>query len=165
MKEFLKKFFDIKFWKFLLVGVINTAVGEGVVLLCLHPIGWKNFVWGAGAAAVAGTVVGSIVSYFLNKYFTFKNKEKGFKPMLRFTLNIVVCLLIRVIAATAVSELCKALSLSMFGMDVNSFAGNMGWAVGACVFVACNYIGQRFFAFKEKEESEESPEETKEETE
>ena len=165
MKEFLKKFFDIKFWKFLLVGVINTAVGEGVVLLCLHPIGWKNFVWGAGAAAVAGTVVGSIVSYFLNKYFTFKNKEKGFKPMLRFTLNIVVCLLIRVIAATAVTELCKALSLSMFGMDVNSFAGNMGWAVGACVFVACNYIGQRFFAFKEKEESEESSEKTEEETE
>lgn len=165
MKDFLKKFFDIKFWKFLLVGVINTAVGEGVVLLCLHPIGWKNFVWGAGAAAVAGTVVGSIVSYFLNKYFTFKNKEKGFKPMLRFTLNIVVCLLIRVIAATAVSELCKALSLSMFGMDVNSFAGNMGWAVGACVFVACNYIGQRFFAFKEKEESEESSEKTEEETE
>lgn len=156
MKDFLKKFFDIKFWKFLLVGVINTAVGEGVVLLCLHPIGWKNFVWGAGAAAVAGTVVGSIVSYFLNKYFTFKNKEKGFKPMLRFTLNIIVCLLIRVIAATAVSEICKALSLSMFGMDVNSFAGNMGWAVGACVFVACNYIGQRFFAFKEKSNQQSS---------
>ena len=153
MKDFLKKFFDIKFWKFLLVGLINTAVGEGIVLLCLHPIGWKNFVWGAGAAAVAGTVVGSVVSYFMNKYFTFKNKEKGFKPMLRFTLNIVVCLLIRVIAATAVSELCKAWSLSMFGMDVNSFAGNMSWLVGACVFVACNYVGQRFFAFKEKEEN------------
>ncbi|MBR2108679.1 MAG: GtrA family protein [Ruminococcus sp.] len=159
MKESIKKFFDIKFWKFLLVGVINTAVGEGVVLLCLHLIGWKNFVWGAGAAAVAGTVIGSIVSYFLNKYFTFQNKEKGFKPMLRFTLNIVVCLLIRVIAATAVSELCKALSLSMFGMDVNSFAGNMGWAVGACVFVACNYIGQRFFAFREKKEDTDITEE------
>ena len=41
----------------------------------------------------------------------------------------------------------------MFGMDVNSFAGNMGWIVGACVFVACNYIGQRFFAFKETKEN------------
>ena len=154
LKDFLKKFFDIKFWKFLLVGLINTAVGEGIVLICLHPIGWKNFVWGAGAAAVAGTVIGSIVSYFMNKYFTFKNKEKGFKPMLRFTLNIVVCLLIRVIAATAVSEICKALSFSMFGMDVNSFAGNMGWLTGACVFVACNYVGQRFFAFKEKKDEQ-----------
>ncbi|MBR1731900.1 MAG: GtrA family protein [Ruminococcus sp.] len=151
MKDFIKKFFDIKFWKFLLVGVINTLVGEGIVLLCLHLIGWKNFTWGAGAAAVVGTVIGSIVSFFLNKYFTFQNKEKSFKQVVRFTLNICVCLLIRVIFATAVSELCKAGSITMFGMDVNSFAGNMSWLVGACVFVACNYIGQRFFAFKEKE--------------
>lgn len=158
MKNFLKNFFDIKFWKFLLVGVINTLVGEGVVLLCLQIIGWKNFSWGAGAAAVAGTVVGSIVSYFMNKYFTFKNKEKGFKPMLRFTLNIIACLLIRVIIATAVTEGCKALSFTMFSMEVNTFAAYLGWAVGACTFVACNYIGQRFFAFKEKnpEEEEES---------
>ena len=155
MKDFLKNFFDIKFWKFLLVGVINTAVGEGVVLLCLHLIGWKNFVWGAGAAAIAGTVIGSIVSFFLNKYFTFQNKEKSVTQVFKFVLNIVVCLLIRVIFATAVSEICKAAGLSMFGMDVNSFAGNMGWAVGACVFVVCNYIGQRFFAIKEKEEEAE----------
>lgn len=148
MGEFLKNFFDIKFWKFILVGIINTVVGEGAVLLCLHLIGWKNFAWGAGAAAVIGTIVGSIVSYFMNKYFTFKNKEKGVKPMLRFTLNIVVCLLIRVIVATAVSEGCKALSLTMFSMSVNDFAANLGWAVGACVFVACNYVGQRYFAFK-----------------
>ena len=89
----------------------------------------------------------------MNKYFTFKNKEKGFKPMLRFTLNIIACLLIRVIIATAVTEGCKALSFTMFSMDVNTFAAYLGWAVGACTFVACNYIGQRFFAFKEKEES------------
>ena len=125
MKNFLKNFFDIKFWKFLLVGVINTIVGECVVLLCLHPFGFKSYVWGAGAAAVVGTIVGSIVSYIMNKHFTFKNKEKGIKPMLRFTLNIVVCLILRVIAATAVSEGCKAAGLSMFGMDVNSFAANL----------------------------------------
>ncbi len=146
----LKSFFDIKFLKFLLVGVINTAVGEGIVLLLLHLAGWKQFSWGAGAAAFVGTVIGSVVSYFLNKYFTFKNKEKGVKPMLRFTLNIGVCLLIRVVTATIVSNLCRAAGLSLFGMSVNTFAANASWAVGACVFVGCNYIGQRFFAFKEK---------------
>lgn len=154
MKEKLKSFFDIRFLKFILVGILNTLIGEGVILLLLHLIGWKNFSWGAGAAAFAGTVVGSVVSYFLNKYFTFKNKEKGWKPMLRFTVNIAVCLLIRVLVATAVSELCKAASFSMFGMDVNSFAANLSWAVGACVFVACNYVGQRFFAFREKKSEE-----------
>ena len=150
MKDFLKKFFDIKFWKFLLVGVLNTLVGEGLVFLSLNVFGWKNFGWGPGAAAVLGVVVGSIVSFFLNKYFTFKNNEKSWGQVLRFILNIGVCLLIRVIIATAVSEGCKAASLSMFGMDVNTFAANMSWIIGAGMFVVCNYIGQRFFAFKEK---------------
>ena len=146
----LKSFFDIKFLKFLLVGVLNTLIGEGIVLLLTQPAGWKNFSWGPGAAAFVGTVIGSIVSYFLNKYFTFKNKEKGLKPALRFTINIAACLLIRVLVATGVSELCKATGFTMFNMDVNTFAGYLSWAVGACVFVACNYVGQRFFAFKEK---------------
>ncbi len=146
----LKTFFDIKFFKFILVGLLNTAVGEGVILLLLHLAGWKHFSWGAGMAAFVGTVVGSVVSYFLNKYFTFKNKEKGWKPLVRFTVNIVACLLIRVVVATVISALSKAASLSMFGMDVDTFAANLSWAVGACTFVACNYIGQRFFAFREK---------------
>ena len=69
---------------------------------------------------------------------------------MRFTVNIAACLLVRVIAATLVSTLSKSMGWSLFGMDVNTFAGNLSWAVGACTFVACNYIGQRFFAFKEK---------------
>ena len=142
---FLKKFFDIKFWKFILVGIINTVVGEGVV-------GWKQYSWGPGAAAFIGVVVGSIVSFFLNKSFTFKNKEKGWKPVLRFTLNIVVCMLVRVAVATAVSAISKGAGWTLFGMDVDTFAGNLSWAVGAAVFVMVNYIGQRFFAFKEKKE-------------
>ena len=38
----LKQFFDIKFWKFILVGILNTLVGEGINLLLLNPIGWKQ---------------------------------------------------------------------------------------------------------------------------
>ena len=152
MGEFLKKFFDIKFWKFILVGILNTLVGEGVILILLNLVGWKQFTWGAGAAAFVGTVVGSIVSYFLNKYFTFKSTEKGWKPVVKFTVNIAACLLVRVIVATAVNEMSKAFGWTMFGMDVNTFAANLSWAIGACVFVGCNYIGQRFFTFKDTNE-------------
>lgn len=154
MKDFLKKFFDIKFWKFLLVGVINTLVGEGTILL-LQILGfWRGQWWEAGLEAVIGTIIGSVVSFFLNKYFTFKNKEKSWQQVFRFTVNICACLLIRVVFATVTLWACKAMSISMFGMTVDDFAGKMAWAVGACVFVACNYVGQRFFAFKEKEEAE-----------
>ena len=149
---FLKKFFDIKFWKFILVGIINTVVGEGVVLLLTNPVGWKQYSWGPGAAAFIGVVVGSIVSFFLNKSFTFKNKEKGWKPVVRFTVNILLCMLIRVAVATAVSAISKGAGWTLFGMDIDTFAGNLSWAVGAAVFVMVNYIGQRFFAFKEKKE-------------
>lgn len=147
---FLKSFFDIKFWKFILVGILNTLIGEGVVLVLTNPVGWKQYDWGPGAAAFAGVVIGSIVSFFLNKYFTFKSTEKGWKPVLRFTANIVACMIVRIITATAVSAISKSAGWTMLGMDIDTFAGNLSWAVGACVFVACNYVGQRFFAFKEK---------------
>ena len=152
VSAFLKNFFDIKLLKFFLVGILNTLIGEGIVLLLTNPVGWKQYSWGPGAAAFIGVVAGSIVSFFLNKSVTFKNKEKGWKPVFRFTVNILLCMLVRVAVATAVSAISKGAGWTMFGMDVDTFAGNLSWAVGAAVFVILNYVGQRFFAFREKKE-------------
>ena len=38
MGNFIKQFFDIKFWKFILVGILNTVVGMGLQSLNLHSI-------------------------------------------------------------------------------------------------------------------------------
>ena len=148
MMDFLKKFFDIKFWKFILVGVLNTIVGTGLQFLLFNLLGWNEWI-----SSVTGYFLGSVLSYFLNKYFTFKNQEKGIKPILKFALNIAVCYTIAyVIAIPLISYICTANSLTMFGWTVEKFSGNLSMVVGSCLFVACNYIGQRFFAFKEKEE-------------
>ena len=105
------------------------------------------------APALVGYILGSILSYFLNKYFTFKNKDKGWKPIVKFALNIAICYgLAYGIAIPLISMLCTANSWTMFGWSVEKFAGNFSMIVGACLFVAFNYIGQRFFAFKEKKE-------------
>lgn len=147
MVDFIKKFFDIKFWKFILVGVLNTIVGTGLQFLLFNLLGWNEWV-----SSVTGYFLGSVLSYFLNKYFTFKNQEKGIKPILKFALNIAVCYTIAyVIAIPLISYICTANSLTMFGWTVEKFSGNLSMVVGSCLFVACNYIGQRFFAFKEKE--------------
>lgn len=179
MGNFIKQFFDIKFWKFILVGIINTIVGLGLQFLFYNCFGWDKFAWGVIAATLLGNIFGSLCSYFLNKYFTFKNKEKGWKPVLRFALNIVVCYIVAYIIVTplaewilnsnpilfcqscgerldAGAEVCAACghsaqgALSFFGWTVAKFAGNVAMAIGACSFVACNYVGQRFFAFREK---------------
>lgn len=144
----LKQFFDIKFWKFILVGIVNTLVGNGLQFLFYNLFGWN--VW---ISSVLGYIIGSVVSYFLNKYFTFKNKERGWKPLVRFAVNIAVCYtLAYVIAVPLVNWICTVNNWTMFGWTVKKFADNLSMVAGACLFVAFNYIGQRFFAFREKNE-------------
>lgn len=148
MKNFIKQFFDIKFWKFILVGIINTIVGMGLQFLLYNLYGIEKNI-----ATLIGNVIGSILSYFLNKYFTFKNTEKGWKPVVRFALNISLCYIVAYgLIMNVVSFICTSNSITMFGMSTDSFASNFSMLVGACSFVACNYIGQRFFAFKDKSE-------------
>jgi putative flippase GtrA len=151
---FLKSFFDIKFWKFILVGIVNTLVGNGLQFLFFNLFHWNEWI-----SSLLGYIIGSIMSYFLNKYFTFKNQEKGWKPVFKFALNIAICYtLAYIIAIPLIKWLCVANQWTMFGWSIDKFAGNLSMLVGACLFVAFNYIGQRFFAFKEKKEPKENSE-------
>ena len=95
MRAHLAKLFDPTFFRFILVGLVNTAVGYGVMfgLYNLTPLN----TWGSRGqwiASAANYIVGSIVSFFLNKHFTFRNQERGAGVVLRFVLNITVCWLL-----------------------------------------------------------------------
>ena len=138
MLEFLRKFFDIKFWKFIGVGVINTLVGNGVMFL-LYNVAHASY-W---LSSAANYVVGSIVSYFLNKHFTFKNTEKSFAVVVRFVINISMCYLLAYGAA-------KPLAAKLLQNSPQNIQENVAMLVGAVLFIGLNYIGQRFFTFREK---------------
>ena len=151
MKEFIKQFFDIKFWKFILVGILNTVVGNGLMFIFYNftPIKDHDSVFSGGGywvSSALGYIIGSIVSYILNKHFTFQNKEKGIKPILKFSLNIAVCYFLAY-------GLAKPFTLWILSGQSKTIQSNIAMLVGMCLFVAFNYIGQRFFAFKEKEET------------
>jgi putative flippase GtrA len=109
------------------------------------PIKYINWgvVNGYWVSSALGYIIGSIVSYFLNKHFTFKNKEKGFKPALKFAINIAVCYFLAYGLAQPLAEWV----LSSQSEDIRT---NLAMLAGMCLFVAFNYIGQRFFAFKEQ---------------
>jgi len=138
MLEFLRKFFDVKFWKFIGVGVINTLVGNGVMFL-LYNVAHASY-W---LSSAANYIVGSIVSYFLNKHFTFKNTEKSAAVVMRFVINISACYLIAYGAA-------KPLAAKLLENSPQNIQENVAMLVGAVLFIGLNYIGQRFFAFREK---------------
>ena len=146
MKEFLKKFFDEKFFKFIIVGVINTLVGMGIMFGLYNLANLDDM--GYWISSAANYIIASILSYFLNKHFTFKNKEKGGKPVLRFALNIAVCYLLAY-------GIAKPLTVFVLGGTSlsESLQTNIAMLAGSVFFVGFNYIGQRFFAFKEKEDS------------
>lgn len=138
MKKLLA-LFDAKMWKFLLVGVINTLVGTGI-MFGLYNLAHCGY-WFSSAA---NYILTSILSYFLNKYFTFKNTEKGWKPILRFAVNIGVCYLL----AYGIAEPLMRWALSAAS---ESLRENAAMFTGMVLFTGFNYLGQRLFAFREKE--------------
>lgn len=144
MKALLKKIFDPTFFRFILVGMVNTAVGYAVMFGLWNLAGLH--LWGDAGywiSSAGNYIVGSIVSFFLNKHFTFRSREKGLGVVLRFVLNISVCWLIAYgLAKPAVTWVLSGLSLS------GQVQGNLTMLIGSGLFVVLNYFGQRFFAFK-----------------
>ena len=138
-----KKLFDKTFLKFILVGVINTAVGAGVMFMCYNLFGCSY--WFSSAA---NYVIGSIVSYFLNKYYTFKVKKRSWKYVLKFVANISICYLL----AYGIAKPLAARLLSGASVSIQE---NVAMLVGMGLFVVLNYFGQRFFAFKDEGEEKE----------
>lgn len=136
----IRKLFDITFWKFILVGIVNTLVGTAVMFGCYNLLHFSYWV-----SSAANYVVGSVVSYFLNKNFTFRNKSKDPMVLVRFVVNITVCYLLAYGIAKPLVR--RVLSGSSVRIQENG-----AMLVGMCLFVGLNYLGQRFFAFREKED-------------
>lgn len=134
----LKKYLDITTLKFLLVGVVNTIVGTGLMFLLYNVFSVSYWI-----SSAANYIVGSIVSYFLNKYFTFQNQEKSWKQVLVFALNITCCYLLAYGAAKPAVEYI----LSGVGEKVQ---GNVSMLVGMGLFLVLNYLGQRLIVFRHK---------------
>lgn len=133
MKE---KFFDATVPKFLLVGVVNTLFGCGLMFLLYNLVNCSY--WFSSAA---NYIFGGIISFFLNKYFTFQSKKWSWLEVMRFIINVVICY----IMAYAIA---KPLMLYLLAGQSLRLQENMAMAVGMCLYTGLNYLGQRFFAFK-----------------
>ena len=139
MKQ-LKNLFDEKLLKFILVGVVNTLVGMAI-MFGLYNLAHCSY-W---VSSAANYILTSILSYFLNKYFTFKNKERSWKQVLRFAVNIAVCYGL----AYGIAKPLMVWLLAGTGWS-QQIQGNLSMLAGSGIFVFLNYFGQRFFAFRSR---------------
>ena len=98
-------------------------------------------------SSAANYIIGSIVSFFLNKHFTFRSRQTGAGVVVRFVINIGVCWLLAYGAAK------PAVELLLSGLPMSEqFRGNLTMLIGSGLFTLLNYFGQRFFAFRAESE-------------
>ena len=132
----MNKIFDQTFIRFIIVGIINTLFGTSVMF-----ISYNLLHFGYWMSSALNYIFGSVLSYFLNKYFTFKNNSKSITTVFKFIINISVCYLL----AYGLAKPLVAYLLSPYSVVVKE---NGAMIVGMGLFVILNYFGQRFFAFR-----------------
>ncbi|MDR2792563.1 MAG: GtrA family protein [Treponema sp.] len=127
---------DKTFVRFIIVGIINTGIGAGLMFI-LYNLFNVDY-WSASAA---NYIVGSIVSFFLNKYFTFAVKEWNLFMVCAFIVNIAVSYFIAYgLAKPAMHYLLRHSPLKI--------RENAALFAGMCLFTGLNYLGQRIVDFR-----------------
>ncbi len=132
----LKKILDKTFWKFILVGIVNTIFGTAIMFIFYNLFHFSYWI-----SSASNYFFGSILSYFLNKYFTFQHKGNTKKTVLKFIINITVCYFIAY-------GIAKPITASLLGSYSRQIQENGAMLVGMGLFVVLNYCGQRFWAFR-----------------
>ena len=134
--SYIVKGFHFTFTKFVMVGVINTII-DTTIMFVLYNVAHMSY-W---VSSASNYFFGSIISYFLNKHFTFRFQEKGWHSLGRFIITILICYLL----AYGIAKPIMKWILSDYSVTIQE---NISMLLGMCLFVAFNYIGQRFYAFK-----------------
>ena len=125
------------FIRFIIVGIANTVFGTAIMFLAynLHLSYWIS--------SAANYFFGSILSYFLNKYYTFGSKNKSWKEVIRFILNIGLCYFISYGIAR------PFIRYILYNQEKN-IQDNCAMVIGMIIFMIINYVGQNVFVFRNK---------------
>lgn len=132
MKE---KLIDRKLSRFIIVGIINTLVGMSIMFGLYNLAGCSYWV-----SSAANFILTSILSYFLNRQYTFRDRGGMGGSALRFAINIAFCYL-------AAFGIAKPLALH-FVPGQKKLQENIAMLAGLVMFTGLNYLGQRLLVFR-----------------
>jgi len=139
MKNKLKGLLDASVWKFLLVGVGNTLLSMAIEF-GLYNLGNVNPV----LSSAIGYVAGAVMSFFLNRKFTFHSEETLGRSAVKFAVNVAV---LWTLTHPLLQPWLAGLLQNVF---VEKWANNLALVVCMGLYTILNYFGQRFFAFKKR---------------
>lgn len=115
--------------RYLFVGVANTAVGYGVILILQLQLGMHPVV-----ANALGYVVGMIMSYALNRRYTFRSQRGHTMGVPIFVVSAAICYLLNV-------------AVLQFSINVVGLPAAISQALAICAYTFLFYIANRYVVF------------------
>lgn len=131
----IQKIINNEGFRFIVVGIINTLVGTIIMYSMYNIFNLSYFI-----STFSNYFFTSILSFFLNKFFTFKNNNNSLNQVIKFIINIVVCYVV----AYAIA---KPLVITLLSGQSIKIQENIAMVVGMVLFTMLNFIGQKFFTF------------------
>lgn len=142
------------FLRFLLVGLLNTAIGLGMMLLLLHSFHFSY--WGS---TFIGNAIGACVSFYLNRSFTFRSNIPIIKGFPIFCTVVISCYLVAYTFSAKIANwflpslflenLILQITNSTFARLAAVFIDESTVAViiGSLLYTIMNYVGQKRIVF------------------
>lgn len=121
--------------RYALVGLVNTMVGLGVIYFAMYFLEFSDV-----RANALGYLVGVIVSFLLNRQWTFRDTGPIGPALARFLAVLLVAYCANLGSVLALVELAA----------VNRY---LAQAAGVLPYVVVGYLGSRYFAFRAPEDS------------
>ncbi len=128
------------FVRFLLVGIVNTIVGLSAMYFFLNGLGFSYW-----TATFFGNIIGAVVSYFLNRTFTFKSSTAVGKSMFRFAAVILACYFL----SYYLGEKLALIVLQQLPFLSEKYTADAAVLIGTGIYTVSNYLGQRIFVFSD----------------
>lgn len=128
------KILQSSLFRFLLVGVGNTLLSM-VLMFALEGLGY----WPSTAIAY---VAGAVLSFFLNRRFTFRSDGDVKSSALKFAVNVAVCYVL----GYGLARLAVPTPTGVTAVPAVWFE-RLRKLVGMGLYTIFNYLGQRFFVF------------------
>lgn len=135
----MKELKNNTFLRFLIVGVVNTLVGAGLMFVLFNFFNCSYWL-----SSVANYLVGGICSFVLNKFFTFSAKGFSWQEVIRFVLTVAMCYLIAYGGA-------KLAFLYLFAQLSPKLQGNLALALGMVCYTLLNYFVQKKWVFVKRD--------------
>lgn len=151
-----------EFIKYCLVGLLNTLAGISTAYLCLNIISLSYFV-----STAMAYIVGIIVSFSLNKTFTFKDdSEKNGLLFIKFVLTMLPSYIFSYAAGWWVSKYFfslpqyKDFCLKLFTADCiphDKVVDNFAVLISMGLYLILGFVVNKFLVFNAKNKSKVEP--------